>query len=639
MECRARAVLEELGLRLQLWKHADRDLRIRSRPSGIARTRSPARLGPEASSGWQFTPGLFALLGTPAAMGRTFWPRMARPGRDVRRGAERRAVAAALRRPRGHDRHQPGARRPSPCHRGVMPPTFTHPYPSAQLWTPVALAGAALDDRKQRPYRVVARLRERRHARAGRDRAARHRAAAGAEHPDTHQGFSVAVRPLRDFYVGDARPLLWVLQGTAFVLLLIAVSNVASLVLVREAGRQRETAVRLALGASRLNLLRTTWPRDLRSRDSARHGGLIVAMWGTQPLPQLLATPAANNGADRQHDRLDRHTRSAGDGGAPRSSSAYIRRHSAPAARGWDCRARCARQPRRHRRSPLSAVAALIVSAQIAMSVLLLVGAGLLVRSFARLQDRSFGFQTRDVVTAQLVLPRDRYASTSRAVRSSSSCRECRRAPRRRIRGGREHPAADRLQRAAAIPPARVSRRRSGSPSFAIVTPAYFRTMAIPIRRGRVFDERERSGSLRGRRRQRNGRPAAVAGRRSRRPDAHGPRLRGVTAEAGDRCRRRYAASRPARRTPSPRFTGPRHRCIGRSSASSCERSPRAEGLRADRSATPLRASTPPCPSTTCRAWRARRQHLGVAALEHGPAPSACWPSPRASSRSSASTA
>ena len=173
---------------------------------------------------------------------------------------------------------------------GVMPPTFAHPYPNAQMWTPGELSSAALADRKQRPYRVVARLRDgvsRERAevelRAIAERLAR-------EHPDTHEGFSVAVRPLRDFYVGDTRPLLWVLQGTACVLLLIAVSNVASLLLVRDASRQRETAVRLALGASRLHLLRQHLAEGLALAGCGGAGGLLLALWGTQLLPRLLAT-------------------------------------------------------------------------------------------------------------------------------------------------------------------------------------------------------------------------------------------------------------------------------------------------------------------------------------------------------------
>ena len=135
------------------------------------------------------------------------------------------------------------------------------------------------------------------------------------------------------------------------------------------------------------------------------------------------------------------------------------------------------------------------MTAQIALSVLLLVGAGLLVRSFSRLQQRSFGFETQSVVTAQLVLPRDRYASAEQT-------------------GG----FLDRLvENVAALPgvasaaavntlpltgfnalrpynlPGQPAQERFAE--FRIVTSDYFATMAIPIRRGRVFDARDRSGS------------------------------------------------------------------------------------------------------------------------------------------------
>ena len=86
------------------------------------------------------------------------------------------------------------------------------------------------------------------------------------EFPDTHAGWSASVRPLREFYTGDIGQLLWVLQGAALILLLIAASNVASLVLVRANGRQRETAIRLALGAGRMTLLRMHLAEGLDAR-------------------------------------------------------------------------------------------------------------------------------------------------------------------------------------------------------------------------------------------------------------------------------------------------------------------------------------------------------------------------------------
>ncbi len=450
---------------------------------------------PEGLSGWQFTPGLFALLGSAPAAGRTFLPGEGQPGGDAvvvvsddlwRRRFDARSTIVG-------DSLELDGRAHTVV--GVMPATFAHPYPNAQLWTPEALSGAALADRKQRPYRVVARLRDgvsRERAevelRAIAERLAR-------EHPDTHQGFSVAVRPLRDFYVGDTRPLLCVLQGTACVLLLIAVSNVASLLLVRDASRQRETAVRLALGASRLHLLRQHLAEGLTLAGCGGASGLLLALWGTQLLPRLLDTrlrttalPATMAGWIDARVLITTAITVVAVGSMFGVTPLLRRRvglsgalHSANRSATGDRRTQLQRQA--------------IVTAQIALSVLLLVGAGLLVRSFSRLQQRSFGFETQSVVTAQLVLPRDRYASAEQtggfldqlienvaALPGVASAAAVNTLPLTGFNALRPYnlpgqPAEERFA------------------EFRIVTSDYFATMAIPIRRGRVFDARDRSGS------------------------------------------------------------------------------------------------------------------------------------------------
>ena len=450
---------------------------------------------PEGLSGWQFTAGLFSLLGTSPAAGRTFLPDEGQPGRDAvvvlsddlwRRRFDARSTIVG-------DSIELDGRAHTIV--GVMPPTFAHPYPNAQMWTPVELSSAALADRKQRPYRVVARLRDgvsRERAevelRAIAERLAR-------EHPDTHEGFSVAVRPLRDFYVGDTRPLLWVLQGTACVLLLIAVSNVASLLLVRDASRQRETAVRLALGASRLHLLRQHLAEGLALAGCGGAGGLLLALWGTQLLPRLLATRLRTTALpDTVAGWIDARVVIATAitvvaVGVMFGVTPLLRQtiglsgalHSASRGATGDRRTQLQRQA--------------IVTAQIALSVLLLVGAGLLVRSFSRLQQRSFGFETDNVITAQLVLPRDRYASAEQtggfldqlvenvaALPGVASAAAVNTLPLTGFNALRPYnlpgqPAQERFA------------------EFRIVTSDYFATMAIPIRRGRVFDARDRSGS------------------------------------------------------------------------------------------------------------------------------------------------
>jgi putative ABC transport system permease protein len=450
---------------------------------------------PEGLAGWQFTAGLFSLLGTSPAAGRTFLPDEGQPGRDAvvvlsddlwRRRFDARSTVVG-------DSIELDGRAHTIV--GVMPATFAHPYPNAQMWTPGELSSAALADRKQRPYRVVARLRDgvsRERAevelRALAERLAR-------EHPDTHQGFSVAVRPLRDFYVGDTRPLLWVLQGTACVLLLIAVSNVASLLLVRDASRQRETAVRLALGASRLHLFRHHLAEGLALAGCGGAGGLLLALWGTQLLPRLLATRLRTTALpDAVAGLIDARVLIATAitvvvvgvmfGVMPllrRTNELSGALHSASRGATGDRRTQLQRQG--------------IVTAQIALSVLLLVGAGLLVRSFSRLQQRSFGFETQSVVTAQLVLPRDRYTSAERTGGFLDQLIENVAA----LPGVASAAAVNTLPLTGfnALRPYNLP----GQPpqerfaEFRVVTSDYFATMAIPIRRGRVFDARDRSGS------------------------------------------------------------------------------------------------------------------------------------------------
>jgi predicted permease len=450
---------------------------------------------PEGLAGWQFTAGLFSLLGSPPAAGRTFLPDEGQPGRDAvvvlsddlwRRRFDARSTIVG-------DRIELDGRAHTIV--GVMPPTFAHPYPNAQMWTPVELSSAALADRKQRPYRVVARLRDgvsRERAevelRAIAERLAR-------EHPDTHEGFSVAVRPLRDFYVGDTRSLLWVLQGTACVLLLIAVSNVASLLLVREASRQRETAVRVALGAGRLDLFKQHVAEGLALAGCGGAGGLLLALWGTQLLPRLLATRLQTTVLpDSIAGWLDARVLIATAitvvaVGVMFGVTPFLRRTGGLSGvlRGVSRGATGDRRTQVQRQA--------IVAAQIAMSVLLLVGAGLLVRSFSRLQERSFGFETINVVTAQLLLPRDRYASAQQsgafldqlvanvsALPSVASAAAVNTLPLTGSNALRPHGL-----------PGQPPQERFAE--FRIVTSDYFATMAIPIRRGRVFDTRDRSGS------------------------------------------------------------------------------------------------------------------------------------------------
>jgi len=450
---------------------------------------------PEGIVGQQFTGGLFAMLGTPAALGRSLVERDADPGRDdvvvLSDRFWRRRFAA-----RGDVIGQPlelDGRRYTIL--GVMPPAFVHPHPLTDVWVPAALSRAMLDDRKQRAFRVVARLRDgvsiaqaeselralaQRHAQA---------------FPDTHDGFSVSVRPVRQLYLGDAGTLLWIIQGTAAILLLIASANVASLMLVRASGRQRETAVRVALGAGPGDLVRQHLAEGMAIALAGGAIGLLLAGWGAQALPALLASARGITWVNSTAPWFDLRvllvaaaaTLAAGltFGMTPfLRGAASLSASLTSASRGTtgDRRTRALRQA--------------IVTGQIALAVLLLVGAGLLIRSVLALQGRSFGFEPDGITTAQIGLPRDRYATPAQAAEFL-----------RRLVA--ETAALPGVQSAAvintlpltgfnAMRPHFLPGRQPAQDRFAefrVVSPDYFRTMQIPLRRGRVFDDSDRTGA------------------------------------------------------------------------------------------------------------------------------------------------
>jgi putative ABC transport system permease protein len=137
-----------------------------------------------------------------------------------------------------------------------------------------------------------------------------------------------------------------------------------------------------------------------------------------------------------------------------------------------------------------------IVTTQIALSVFLLVGAGLLIRSFVRLQDRSFGFRTEDVMTAQLVLPRDRFATPAETGQFLNQL----------LSGIAALPGVESTGVINTLPLTGFNAlrpyNRPGRPpeerfaEFRIVSPGYFKTMDIALRSGRVFEHRDRLGAM-----------------------------------------------------------------------------------------------------------------------------------------------
>ncbi|HXO42896.1 MAG TPA: ABC transporter permease, partial [Thermoanaerobaculia bacterium] len=213
----------------------------------------------------------------------------------------------------------------------------------------------------------------------------------------------VRVTPLRDRLVGKVRPALLLLAGAVGLVLLIACANVAHLLLARAAARRRELAVRAALGASQGRLVRHLLAESTVLAFAGGAGGLLVAAWGARLLAALAPGELAGSLLPQVAVRLDAPvllftlglvlgtSLLFGLGPALAAARVDLREPFQAIARG------------RHRRSR-----GLLVAGEVAMATILLVGAGLLVRSFARLRAVDPGFRPERVLTLALDLSSSR---------------------------------------------------------------------------------------------------------------------------------------------------------------------------------------------------------------------------------------
>ena len=292
---------------------------------------------------------------------------------------------------------------------GVMPAGFQFLDRDVDVWMPIALPPEARNPRG-RSIRVVARLKpgvalERAHAemRAIHDQLA-------SEFPNTNKGWSANVQPLGEHVAGDLRPTLLVLLGAVGFVVLVACANVASLLLARAAARHREIAVRTALGASWGRLARQALAESLTLSVLGGIAGLVLAYW---LLRLLLAAAERGLTLPRAHEiGLDARVLAFT---ALVCIVTGILFGLAPAL--WSRRASVTDSLKDAGRGGTSAKAArargILVVAEIALAIVLLTGAGLMLRSFSKLMAVEPGFDSSRVMTFSVSLPPARYAAKS----------------------------------------------------------------------------------------------------------------------------------------------------------------------------------------------------------------------------------
>jgi putative ABC transport system permease protein len=319
-------------------------------------------------------------------------------------------------------------------------------------------------------------------------------AALSKQYPESNTHFGVATKPLREEMVGDVRIALYILFGAVICVLLIANANVANLLLARASARGKEIALRAAMGASRARIIRQLLTESLLLSGLGGALGLLIAQWGTEALiktvPQNI--PRISNiqldASVLGFTLLASLATGVIFGLVPAWQASHVDLNSAlksgtRTGGGGEGKGR---------------VRNALIMAEVALALVLLISAGLLIQSFARLGQVQTGVRTERLLTARFSLPEVAYPKNENITAFLDQL-----LPRIRSLPG--------VESASTIVPLPLSGsnmvtsfdieerplqdgQRPGAPVRMISTD-YFKTMGIPLRQGRVFDEREQIDS------------------------------------------------------------------------------------------------------------------------------------------------
>jgi predicted permease len=373
---------------------------------------------------------------------------------------------------------------------GIMPPGFTGLSDTSQLWAPVGrfASGRDIEDRAQRWIdRVVARLKPGvtiAQAQAEMDAIASRLERLHKENTDR----GVVVVSLRDEFFGDMRPMLLVLLGAVAFVLLIACVNVANLLLARGSARQRELAVRSALGAARSRIIRQLLTESVVLSVLGGVAGLLVAFWTLDLLVALSPIQLPTFVRIGVDVRVLAFTFTVcvlsglifGIVPAFAASRTDLVTTLKTGARDGESAG-----------SPLLRKA--LVTAEIALALVLLVGAGLMLRTMQSIRTVDPGFRADGLVTLRVALPIDSDPDVERAANRTTQF------ARALLEGVRNLPMVSDASLASAAPLGGVSSatiaRIEEAPDVGIriyrhaISPGYFRAMGMPLLEGRDFTE------------------------------------------------------------------------------------------------------------------------------------------------------
>jgi putative ABC transport system permease protein len=444
----------------------------------------------ERVRGASVTSDFFPLFRTNASLGRTLQPDDSQKGKDTvvvlshglwerRFGADKNIVGSNV---------LIGGESTSIV--GVMPPGFDYPGQS-ELWVPLSL-DPAKERRDNRYLGVITRLKPGLTIPQAQAEMNTINQRLAQSYVETNSGWNVKLTELRERLVGAMRTSLLVLLGAVAFVLLIACANVANLLLARATVRHREIAVRAALGASRWRIVRQLMTESVLLSIIGGGAGLLLGIWLTKLLISVSPPNTPRFDEIRPDARVFAFTLGLtiltgllfGLAPALQSSRIDLNERLKEGGRGGSGGGTHIRMRR------------LMMVSEIALSFMLLVGAGLLIKSFMRLRDVSPGFNPENVLTMRVSLMPSKYpkgeprvqllnqglarlktlpgVESSGAVLSLPLGGDTFNVGRGYIREGR--PATP---------------EESGNATYLAATPDYFRTLKIPLINGRVFTDQD----------------------------------------------------------------------------------------------------------------------------------------------------
>src|SRR5262245_21573331 len=459
---------------------------------------------PERAQGAYVTSNLFNVLKVPPALGRLFtpeedqfgrhrvvllshrlWQRSfggdpAVVGREIKLGGESFTVAGVM--PKG------------------MP--FFDNLPEVELWTPIAFApGDSMDTRSNHFVYLIGRLKPGKTIEQAQVDASVIARRIVEQFPG-NEGMGALVGPVHELITGDSSQALYVLFGAVAFVLLVACVNVASLMLARTAAREREIAIRASLGASRARIVRQMVVECVPLSLAGGAMGVLLALWVIDLLEALLPASLPRHNEIGVNGRVLIFTFALSLGAALlfgllpalQTVKADLRAPLSESGRGGSRQGRL--------RSSL-------VVAEIALALVLLVGAGLMVRSFVNMRQTDIGFSERNVLTMSVTLPDAKYpspdANNDLQTPAGLAFYEQLLARVEALPGVKAATAGTTLPLGAGMGwskyiviedrPTPPSIDQLPSVNYALVSHDYFRTLGIKVRRGRSFNAQDKENS------------------------------------------------------------------------------------------------------------------------------------------------